>query len=165
MESNKKTCSIISFVIVVLSLLTAIISDFVIFRDAILTFFGGILLSIGGFIIMFVAMIVSCMFVFGVYLLNQYGFWPLTMSVNLFKEILGSIQITPEQIATFRGWRIALLILCIAALILAIMALHKDEMISKKVPLKGMSVVALIFAILGIVAAIGAITISSAILV
>ena len=164
MESNKKACSIISFVIVMLSLLTAIISDIIIFHDAILVFFGGILLSIGGFIIMFVAMIVSCMFVFGVYLLNQYGFWPLTMSANLFKEILGSIQITPEQIATFRGWRIALLILCIVALILAIMALHKDEMISKKVPLKGMSVVALIFAILGIVASIGAIAISSAIL-
>lgn len=165
MESNKKACSVIAFVIVMLSLLTAIISDVVIFHEALLTFFGGILLSIGGFIIMFVAMIVSCMFVFGVYLLNQYGFWPLQLSVNLFKEIIGSIQITPGQIATFRGWRIALLILCIAALILAIMALHKDEMISKKVPLKGMSVVALIFAILGIVVAIGAITISSAILV
>lgn len=165
MESNKKACSIIAFVIVMVSLLTAIISDIVIFRDAILTFFGGILLSIGGFIIMFVAMIVTCILIFGVYLFQQYGFWPVQLSANLFKEVMGSIKITNEQIAIFRGWRYGLLILCIAALILAIMALHKDEMISKKVPLKGMSVVALIFAILGILTALSAIAISSAILV
>ena len=164
MESNKKACSIIAFVVVMLSLLTAIISDFVIFREAILAFFGGIIISIGAFIIFFAAMIVSCILIFGVYLLQQYGFWPIDLSVKFFKEVMGSIEITNQQIETFRGWRIVLLILCIFALVMAIIALHKDEIIKKKVPLKGMSVIALIFAILGIAAAIGAIAISSAIL-
>ena len=164
MESNKKACSIIAFVTVMLTLLAAIISDIAIFHEAIATFFGGILISIGAFVVLFFAMIASFILVFGVYLVKEYGFWPLDLSVKLFKEILGSIEINSQQVATFRGWRIAFLILCIFALIMAIIALHKDEMISKKVPLKGMSVVALIFAILGIIAAIGGIAISSAIL-
>ena len=147
-----------------LSLLTAIISDVVIFREFIGAFFGGIIISIGAFIVFIAAMVVSCMLVFGVYLLQEYGFWPVDLSVKLFKEIIGSVEITNQQIEVFRGWRIALLILCIVALILASIALHKDEMVNKKVPLKGMSIVAMIFAILGIAVAIGAIAVSSAIL-
>ena len=161
MESNKKACSIIAFVTVMLTLLAAIIVDFAVFSQVILTFIGGIFISAIAFVVLFILMIFSFVLVFGFYLAEQYGFWPLTLSIQFFKEILADIKITPEQVAIFRGWRIAFLILCIFALIMAIIALHKDEMISKKVPLKGMSVVAMIFAIMGIVTALGMIAITS----
>ena len=161
MESNKKACSIIAFVTVMLTLLVAIIVDFAVFSQVILTFIGGIFISAIAFVVLFILMIFSFVLVFGFYLAEQYGFWPLTLSIQFFKEILADIKITPEQVAIFRGWRIAFLILCIFALIMAIIALHKDEMISKKVPLKGMSVVAMIFAIMGIVTALGMIAITS----
>ena len=161
MESNKKACSIIAFVTVMLTLLVAIITDIAIFSQVILTFLAGIFLSAVAFCVLFVFMIISFILVFGFYLIGEYGFWPLTWSFEFFKMVLSDIQITPEQVAIFRGWRIAFLILCIFALIMAIIALHKDEMINKKVPLKGMSVVALIFAIMGIVTALGMIAITS----
>ena len=161
MESNKKACSIIAFVTVILTLLAAIIVDFAVFSQVILTFIGGIFISAIAFVVLFILMIFSFALVFGFYLAEQYGFWPLTLSIQFFKEILADIKITPEQVAIFRGWRIAFLILCIFALIMAIIALHKDEMISKKVPLRGMSVVAMIFAIMGIVSALGMIAIAS----
>ena len=161
MESNKKACSIIAFVVVMVTLLAAIITDIAIFSQIILTFLAGIFLSAVAFCVLFVFMIISFVLVFGFYLIGEYGFWPLTWSFELFKMVLSDIKITPEQVAIFRGWRIAFLILCIFALIMAIIALHKDEMISKKVPLKGMSVVALVFAIMGIIVALGMIAIAS----
>ena len=161
MESNKKACSIIAFVTVMVTLLAAIIVDIAVFAEVIAMFLAGIFVSVCAFIFLFILMIASFIFIFGFYLAEQYGFWPLTLSFQFFKEILADIQITPEQVAVFRGWRIAFLILCIFALIMAIIALHKDEMISKKVPLKGMSVTALIFAILGILTAFGMIAITS----
>ncbi len=161
MESNKKALAIISFVTVMITLLVAIISDVVIFSEALGIFLGGTIISVIAFIILFVAMIVSFILIFGVYLVKEHGFWPLTLSFNLFKDILKDIQITPAQIATFRGWRIAFLVICVITMIIAIVALHKDEMISKKVPLKGMSVCALILSILGILTAISLLVITS----
>ena len=161
MESNKKACSIIAFVTVMVTLLLAIIVDIAIFAQVILTFIGGIFISVIAFVVLFMLMIVSFVFIFGFYLAKEYGFWPLSLSFQFFKEILADIQITPEQVATFRGWRIAFLILCIFSLIMAIIALHKDEMINEKVPLKGMSVTALVFSIMGIVTALGMIAVTS----
>ena len=161
MESNKKACSIIAFVTVMVTLLVAIIVDIAIFAKVIATFFIGIFVSVCAFIFLFILMIVSFIFIFGFYLAEQYGFWPLNLSFQFFKEILADIKIEPSQIATFRGWRIAFLIICVFALVMAIIALHKDEMINEKVPLKGMSVVALIFAILGILAGLSMIAITS----
>ena len=164
MESNKKALAIISFVVVMLTLLTAIISDFAIFMDAILMFVGAIIFSAIAFVFLLVCMIVSFILIFGIYLAENYGFWPLTLSFQFFQEILKDIQITPEQVATFRGFRIAFLIICVITLIISIVAQHKDEMINEKVPLKGLSKAAMIFSIMGIVVAIGMIAISSAVI-
>ena len=161
MESNKKACSIIAFVTVMVTLSSAIIIDVTIFSKVIMTFLAGIFLSAVAFCVLFILMIMSFMLAFGFYLIGEYGFWPLTWSFELFKMVLNDIEITPEQISLFRGFRIGFLILCIFSLIMASIALKKDEMISKKVPLKGMSIVALIFSIMGIVVGVGVLTITS----
>ena len=163
MESNKKALAIISFTVVMVTLAAAIISDIAIFMDAILMFIGGIIFSAIAFVILFVAMLVSFILIFGVYLAEQYGFWPLTLSFQFFKEILSDINITSEQISVFRGLRIAFLVICIITLIISIIARVKDPMIHEEIPLKGLSKAATVLSILGIVVAIGAIAISSAI--
>ena len=161
MESHKKALSITSFIIVMVCLLTAIISDIAIFSNVLLTILGGIIISVIVFVFLVAAFVVSFILIFGFYLVGEYGFWPLNLSFSLFKEILNDIQITADQIATFRVFRIIFLVLCIIALILSIIALHKDEMIPGKVPLKGMSRVAMIFAIMGIVVAAGMLAVTS----
>ena len=72
MESNKKACSIIAFVTVMVTLLLAIIVDFAIFAQVILTFIGGIFISVIAFVVLFMLMIVSFVFIFGFYLAEEY---------------------------------------------------------------------------------------------
>lgn len=161
MESNKKALAIISFSVVMTALLVAIISDFVIFAEAIITFVAGTIIAVVAFIFFIILMIASCILIFGIYILQNYGFWPATLSMDFYKEMLADIKVSQEALNAFRAFRIAFLVICTITFIIAIIALHKDEMIEKKVPLKGMSVVALIFSILGIVTAIGVLVITS----
>ena len=163
MKDYRKVLAIISFVLVLVILLMAIISDIAILAETILTFIFGTLFSVFAFVFLIIAMLASCILIFGIYLLKEHGFWPLDVSIKLYREILNDIHITPEQLQSLRGFRIAFLIICIIIFILSIIALHKDKTISEKVPLKGMSIVALILSILGILTAIGALAITSAI--
>ena len=156
----KRILAIISFSLVMGSLLIALITDVAIFSDVLKTFIGGIIISCIAFIFLFVFMIASIIFIFGIFLLKEYGFWPLTLSLQLFREILNDIQITQEQLASFRGLRVVFLIVCIVAFILAIVAKHKDEP-NEKVPLKPMSVIALIFSIFGILVAISMLSLTA----
>ena len=145
----QKVLSIISFILVLLALLTAFITDIVLFKDAILTFIGGIIASVFIFVIMIFAMIVSIIMIFGIFLLENYGFWPLSVTLDAFRDILNDIVITQEQVSTFISIRVVLLTICISTLIMSIIAKHKEED-QKKVPLKGMSIVTFVFSILGI---------------
>ena len=164
MKDYRKILAIIAFVLVMVTLVVAIISDIAIFAETIMTFVFGTLFAVLAFVVLVVAMLASCILIFGVYLLSEHGFWPLDLSIKLYKEILDSIHITEQQVIAFRGFRIAFLIICVITFIMAIIALHKDELISPKVPLKGMSIVALILSILGILTAAGSIAVTSAIL-
>lgn len=164
MKDYRKVLAIIAFTLVLVTLVVAIISDIAIFAETIMTFVFGTLFSVFAFFFLVIAMLASCILVFGIYLLKEHGFWPLDLTIKLYKEILDSIHLTEQQVITFRGFRIAFLIICVITFIMAIVALHKDELISPKVPLKGLSIVALILSILGIITAIGSIAITSAIL-
>lgn len=155
MESNKKLLAIISFVLVIVCLLTAIISDFVIFSNVITTILGGIIISVIAFVIMLIGFVASIILIFGVYLIKSYGFWPIKAAFSLFKEILNDIEITASQVEAFKTVRIIIIVICLIAMIIAIVAMHKDEMIPGKVPLKGMSKTAMILAIIGIVIGLG----------
>ena len=163
MVSSKvqKAFAITSFSLVMTSLLVAIITDFAIFSEAILTFVAAIILSGIAFVVLFIAMIVTIIFIFGVVLLQQYGFWPLNLSVQFFKEIIGSATISYSQLTAFLGVRIAILVLCIIGVVLASIAKHRNKESKDKPPLKGLSVVATIFGIIGIVVAIGMILITA----
>ena len=156
----QKVLSIISFILVLLALLTAFITDFVLFKDAILTFIGGIIASVFIFVIMLFAMIVSIIMIFGIFLLENYGFWPLSVTLDAFRDILNDIVITQEQVSTFVAIRIILTVICVSTLIMSVVAKHKVEG-QKKVPLKGMSIVAFVFSILGLISALSLITIAS----
>lgn len=161
MESNKKLLSIISFSLVAICLLTAIITDIVIFSDVLKTFLGAIIISVIAFVFMMVGFIVSIVLIFGVYIIQEHGFWPLHLAFSLFKEILQDIQISPSQIETFRTFRFIFIAVCVVALILAIIAMHKDEMIPGPVPLRGLSKFTMVLAIMGIVVALGMLVVTS----
>ena len=155
----QKVLSIISFVLVMLTLLAALISDFVLFQDAILQFIGGILASIFLFIILCIALLASIILVFGIFLIKEHGFWPLSVTISAFKEIIADIEITKEQISTFVSIRIVFLVICVITLVLSIIAKSKRND-QTKVPLKGMSIVTMVFSILGIVSAASLLVIS-----
>ena len=118
-----KVIAIIAFALVMTALAVAIIGDVAIFAQQILAFIGACLLSVIVFIIGFFLMLVSCIFIFGIYLLGEYGFWPLGWAFGVFTQIMDENKITQDQISAFVGLRIVLIILCILGLILGIVAL------------------------------------------
>ena len=148
----RKTLSIIAFTAIFVILFAAIIIDFVIFSKAIAAFFGGIIVSAAFFIICLLGLVLSCFFGFGFVIIEKHGFWPATATIDVFKQILGDIHFDPDQVNIFLGARIAILILCVFVLIFSIIALTKDK-VTHKAPLKGLSIVAMILAIFGILIA------------
>lgn len=149
----KKGLSIAAFVIVMLALVIAVITDIAIFSNVIKTFLAAIILSSVLFVFLVAAFLVSFILIFGFYLVKEHGFWPLNVSMNTFKEILSEIEITASQLASFKGVRIGLLIACGIALIIAIVA-KSIRLEDGKKPLNGMATTAMVFAILGL--AVGA---------
>ena len=156
----KRILAIISFSLVMVALLVAIITDVAIFSDVLKTFVGGIIISCLAFIVLIIFMFASIIMIFGIFLLKEYGFWPLNLSIQLFREILADIEIAPEQLSTFRGLRVVFLIICIIAFILAVIASSKGKE-KEKVPLKPMSTIAIIFSILGFLVAVSMLFLTS----
>lgn len=156
----KKVFAIISFALVMTALLVAIITDFAIFSDMIFTFLGAIIISGVVFIMCLALMLVTIILIFGVVLLNNYGFWPLDVSIKLFKEIIGSINVTSSQMGAFIGVRITLLVMCIIGVVFASIATHRSKEQKEKPPLKALSILAKIFGIMGIIVAISVLIIS-----
>ena len=146
----KKVLAIISFTLVMSALLFVIITDISIFYKAILAVVGGIIVSIFAFFFLFIFMILSIVLVFGVFIIKEYGFWPLNFSLGLFKEVLGGIEISSEQMGMFVIFRIIVLVILVATLIMSCIAKHRSEEIPKP-PLRGMSVAATVLSIMGIV--------------
>ncbi len=161
MNNGKKKLSIISFTLVIVTLLAAIISDCIIFHEAILTFLFGAIFSAVVFVLLCAVMLLTIVLVFGVFLLQNYGFWPLNASLSLFKEILSDIQITSQQVTTFQGLRIAFITICILLIIFSLVVLKKKEDTQTAAKYKSLSFVSLAFAILGVFVGIGMVAIVS----
>ena len=142
------------------ALLVAIITDIAVFSDVLKTFIGGIIISCIAFIVLIIFMLASIIMIFGIFLLKEYGFWPLNLSIQLFREILADIEIAPEQLSTFRGLRVVFLIICVVAFILAIIASSKGSN-KEKPPLKPMSTIAIIFSVLGFLVAVSMLFLTS----
>lgn len=164
-KSLAKVLTIVSFALAIASIFLAIIFDFVAFKEVVLQFVAALILPCIAFVILIIAMIASCIFIFGVYLLKEYGFWPLSLSIQFFKEIIGDIKITSSQIQLFITFRIILLVLCLIVITLAIAArtLSKKNQEAGSRLVKVMSTVSIILAILGIIVSIGMIIISASV--
>lgn len=155
-----KILAIIAFSIVLSLLVGAIVFDAIMFFEAIVTFIVGILACAIVFFILFLAMILSCILIFGFYIIDNYGFWPLNATESMFKDMMGDIRFTPEQIQLFSTVRIIILALLIACFILAVISskMHKTakELNDPNVRVcKPFNVITIIFSILGIMVGTG----------
>lgn len=168
-HSLSHTLAIISLLLAIFAIILAIIFDITSFAEVVAQFIAALILPIIAFVVLIMAMIVSFVLIFGIYLVKEYGFWPLTLSIDFFKEILADIKITPDQIDTFRGLRVVLIVICIAIIVLGIIAksLAKNDPENGVVPrvvrsTKGMAKASIILGILGVIVSLAALVIISA---
>ena len=157
--------AIIAFALVMSALATALITDIVLFAQQIFGFIAACLVSAIVFILGFILMIISCILIFGIYLLGDRGFWPLDWAAGTFQQIIDENRITPEQVAVFGGIRIFLIISCVLVLVLSIICLALNKSVKKEERAKvttPFGVVGIVFSILGLLSAICMLLIISA---
>ena len=158
-----KTARIIAtivFATVMVCLAIAIITDFTVFIDQIMAFIGGAIGAVLTFILGFLAMILSIVLIFGVYILNEQGFWPAKWASDVFHQALKDANVTQDQVNAIIAVRTMLLVLCIICFISSIIALSMHKHIKKKYPdikqnrTKPFGVVTLFLSMFGIFAAV-----------
>lgn len=161
MKKEIKILAIICFSLIMAALVTAIVSDTIIVGQSILGFVLALLVATVAFIVAIFLMIVSCMLIFGVYLLNTEGFWPVEWAKSAYNDVMKDYQITNAQIDTLITIRIVLLVICIAVFIASIIvARHvkkikkQDKTINRK-PTSGFGTTSLVLSILGTIASLG----------
>ena len=146
----------------------AAIFDLIAFKDTILTFIAGIVVSAAAFVVLCVLFLISFILIFGFYLVQKEGFWPLPLSIEFFKEVMGEVKVTAEQIAMFRTFRIVLIVLCIATLIVAIVGkvmTKKDikaGLVKRLKSVDGYATTAIVLTIIGALVSMATIAITSA---
>ena len=155
-----KTLAIIAFVLVFLCLGSAITLDIVIFFEKILSFIFAIFASAFMLFVFFIGFILSLILVFGFYIYESNGFWPLALSIEVYKSIIGDVVITPEQIQIYQMGRSTILVLSLLSFILAIISSKMDKNRRKRRDLnvrrvKPFNVITIIFSILGIIVGFG----------
>lgn len=159
-EKAAKVIAIIAFILFAVILTTAVVSDFVVVSKQIAAFLFAIFAYIFVFLVGIILMVISIMFIFGIYLLADRGFWPLEWAREAFKSIIADYPLSPEQIEALYIIRIIILSICILIVILSIISLIlfkvvKKEDVDYKGKQKAFAIVALIMSILGLLAAIG----------
>lgn len=164
-KQTSKILAWIAFGLSIFSIILAGVFDFLAFKEAIMSLIGAIFATAVVFIVLIMAFLVSLVLIFGIIILQDKGFWPLKAMETVFKEIMGSVEFAPSQIATFKIYRIVLIALCVVIFVLSIIALVKHKLEQKKYPLeksnsaKVLSIIALILSIFGILASAAAILI------
>lgn len=161
-----KIIAIVCFALVFSLIPIAFVVDIVTFADVFFAFITGILGATVMFVIGFFLMMVSCLLIFGIYLLEEYGFWPIEWAIKAYNESMAEATITAEQILIFRIVRIVLLVLCVLIIAACIVSLvlkkkvKKTGYVGKTAMITAFDIVAIIFAIFGILVAIGMLAIS-----
>lgn len=163
-----KIIAIVAFSVVMGCLVLALVTDIAIFSKQILGFVAAILGSALVFIFGCILMLFSIVLIFGIYLLEQDGFWPATWAEKTFHEALSDAALTPDQVTAIVAVRIVLLVLCVLAFAAAIVAICMKKAAKKKNPempkqklTTAFSIVALIFSIFGAFAALTVMLLSS----
>lgn len=169
-KSTAKLLANICLIGTFLAMATAIIVDFVTLSEVIIQFVFSLIVPVIAFFVLFVAMVASWMLIFGVALTEQYGFWPLDISWDIYKQIIGEIKIDPDKLAIFRGVRIGLLVVCIVLYITAIVARIMNRKYKKEGEIKlyrstkRRAKTAMFFLFFGIVVAAGALVLTAKLL-
>ena len=146
----------------------AAIFDVIAFKDTILTFIGGIIISAAAFVVLCILFLISFILIFGFYLVKKDGFWPLPLSIEFFKEVMGEVKVTAEQIATFRVFRIILIVLCLSTLVVAIVGrvmTKKDiqaGLVKRLKSVYGYATAAIVLTIIGALVSMATIALTSA---
>ena len=162
-----KIIAIVIFSLIMAALLTAIISDALIVSKQIFGFIIALFASVIAFLFGLILMAISFVLVFGVYLLESKGFWPIEWARSTYNNVMADYVITTEQIGKLVMIRIVLLIVCLIVLIASIVALvlakkvKKQNKEVKQKLTKAFSITALIMSILGIFVCAGAAAILS----
>ena len=162
-----KTLAIIALVIVLVAIPLALLLDFVAMHEAILQFIGGLFVSVILTVVFFMAFLVSIILIFGIIILQNQGFWPIKLSLQVFKEIMGSITVEAAAIQMFRIFRMIIIAICIAVLIIAIIAKGKVKAENLETKTKEMneaisiSKAAIVLSIIGLVLSVIAVIIVS----
>ena len=161
-----KIIAIVCFALVFSLILIAFVADVVTFADVFIAFVTGILGATVMFIIGFFLMMCSCLLIFGIYLLEEYGFWPVNWAINAYNESMAEATITAEQVMIFRAVRIVLLVICFLIIVACIVSLvfkkkaKKAGFIGKTAMITAFDIVTIIFAIFGILVAIAMLAVS-----
>ena len=121
--SIAKAFAIIAFCLVMAALTGAIVCDIAVVGKAIFMFFAAVLLSALAFIIAFFLFIISCVLIFGVYLLDTYGFWPLTFAADFFGRSWRMRRSATKPFRSSIAVHILSLVICLLAFIFSIVAL------------------------------------------
>lgn len=151
---SAKVVSIIAFSLMVIALVVAIVTDFVIFADQIISFFVASFASVFAFLGGIILMIISIMLIFGIFLLKENGFWPINWATSLFKEIMSEHMPTKEQVSLMSAIRVMLILVCLVTFILSIVALSMNKSapkngLAKSKLVRTFGIITLIFSLLG----------------
>ena len=161
MKKEIKILAIVCFSLIMAALVAAIVSDAIIVGQSILGFVLSLIIAVIAFIVGVILMIISCMLIFGIYLLDQEGFWPIAWAERAFKDVMKDYQVTQAQIDTLITIRIVLLVICISVFIMSIIVVRhvkkikkQDKTINRK-PTSGFGTASLVLSILGMIASLG----------
>ncbi len=134
MRKDIKVLATICFVLITTALVTALVSDGVVFGRNILGFAFALVAAVVAFIFAFFLMIISIIFVFGIYILQDKGFWPLTWASHTFQTIVADYSLTQAQVDTLLTIRIVLLVVCVVVLITSSVLFNQLKTIKKNNP-------------------------------
>lgn len=157
-----KIMAIVIFSLVMSCLVIALVTDGTIFAQQIFAFIGGCLGAICAFIFGFFLMLLSIICIFGIYLLEQNGFWPLQWASEVFHNALKDAPVTSDQITAMVVTRLVILFTCIICFACSIAVLSLAKQVKKENPdvqikqglTKTFGILTLIFSILGAFAAV-----------
>ena len=147
MNKVTKTLATICFYLILAALVSAIISDTIILNQQLLGFIFAIIASVVVFFFAIFLMIVSIILIFGIY--------------DTFTSIMNDYQVTQGQLDDLFVIRIILLVVCITAFIIAVIAKIRIKIEKKKDSIikvrhyGGFATAGMVLSILGTLASIG----------
>ena len=155
-----KIIAIVVFSLTFAALFGAVISDIIILAQTIIAFITACILSALTFVFALILCFLSIVLVFGVFILDNYGFWPATWAKNIFHDIMNEHMLTSTQIEALKIIRIILIIVCFICLAGAIVGLSLGSNAKKQgytcKLIKPFGVVSIVFSSLGLVVGAGA---------